>query len=266
MDITKIKQALAQVNADAAFTSVSRRIFAGTLSLGQAWELWDYYLEQGLAPGDLRSCLNRFDWTINRKVGRPGRSKEQVQQDFAAGTKAETTILLQFVAGMEAAGHVVQYRNLGVDNTGSLIMEKRNTGKPDYEVSIDGGPWTPLEIKHSPIFSKCTFKIADLNCYQKFNAWMLLLIDTGYPEKLSNLPSSRWVVLGPDTISSMLTLGQGMYREVGNKPGVQIGPGAKNPAGKRRPIEYNVLFETKPWGDFTSWSGAVNKSIDFKGV
>jgi hypothetical protein len=255
MDTSELLLAtLQELNGEQVFQVVSSRIFDGKMSLEQGWKFWDHYLAKGKNPADLRSILNRFDWSINRGVNKPGRTKEQAEKSFSEGTAAEGVIFSQFLAGMKAAGHTVQYKNSGIDNTGKLIMESRDTSRADYTISIDGGPWEPMEIKHSPVFSKCTFKVADLKGYVRQKANMLLLLDTGYPEKLSTLPSSRWAFLGPETLASFLELDQGNYKEVGGKQGVQLGSNAKDSSGHRRPLEYSLFFEHHPWGDFSKFT------------
>ena len=113
-----------------------------------------------------------------------------------------------FQREMKCRGNVVSFRSHGTDNKGEI--QKKVTCDADYKVTIDGEECL-LDIKNSPVRTKWTFKVHNLEYYVETGAGMLVFWGTG---NLNKDPSSlgttidtentRFGIITPEMIEEML--------------------------------------------------------------
>jgi len=105
------------------------------------------------------------------------RTRKQFKKDIKNRTKKEAYLMRLFQREMKCRGHDVTFRSNGTDNKGEI--QKKVSCDADYKVTIDGVEML-LDIKNSPIHTKWTFKVHNLEYYVKTGAGMLVFWGTGY--------------------------------------------------------------------------------------
>jgi len=141
---------------------------------------------------------------VSIKSRKDHRTRRQFKEDIHNRTKKEGYLMRLFQREMKCRGIAVTYKSNGTDNKGNI--QKEVTCEADYLVTIDGQEQL-LDIKNSPIHSKWTFKVHNLEYYVKTNAGMLVYWGTGYidsdPSKI-NKTETYFGIISSESIAEML--------------------------------------------------------------
>lgn len=132
------------------------------------------------------------------------RSLEEFAKDIKDYTSIERYLIHEvFAAEAQAQGHAIRIEDYGTDNSGDVV--DKSSSKPDYRIVMEKGRYL-VEVKHSPVSYKCTFKVHDLQEYIAQNALILLFYGTGYIKDSGtiNRKTTRWGWITPSAMKRML--------------------------------------------------------------
>ena len=210
---------------------------ANTISI-ELHETLEKYIKENCTGYEYRNASKRKD----------KRTWQEFIEDIKKGTLKEENSMYKFTKDMKGRGHIVRFRDNGIDNTGNIIIAGVVTGVADYKISIDGKSWQKWDIKNNPKTNeKMTFKVKDLHRYVKQNSYMLVCMP------------DFWTVIGPKFIEGLIE-----DWPQGNDPRFAAG----KPSIKIQKIQWelmssNKMFKYYVWGDKKKYTGPSNKKITY---
>lgn len=259
---------LLEMAPEAFLTKIASLHNFNQIDFTEMWKRLDQYVAQSTYGRAMRSLLDRADWYQQRRDGKMGRTPEVFSNDIKRQSHKEHALMEIWRADLMSRGHVCEYEDMGVDNSGQFVRSSKDMSKPDFLVTIDDTT-DPHDMKNGPVIYKATFKTGELKRAIEHDANIILFIGTGFLDKKPPAtwePNSDWfwAVLGKDAIRSLLTLKHRYYPEFGGKKeAVMIGPG-RTKSGDRR-ISFHELFKVYTLGEKVRYEGPSNNFIDFQG-
>jgi hypothetical protein len=184
---------------------------------------------------DKKNLENRLDKTKNQQ----GRTLGKFALQIYDATFREKLLINSWVTMLLEDGHFeeVYIQDNGVDNSGVVLLNVNNS-KPDYILYTKGGTVIPdgshkVELKFAPGFNKLTYKVDNLESYQRYDSYVLTIINVGkmggsgeptHDGSINlNYSLMGWTLFTPEIIRRLLDeLPHQHYFELGNKKAVQI--------------------------------------------
>jgi len=223
------------------FAEVAHRGYMGrTVGRSEYWHIGDHFLNRD------NKHIHHAVWELSYFTKRMDvRSCGRIWTTFHDNTVREKVVLRRWLEGLVRAGLIAGYKIdwKGTDHTGSVVLWPRKaTDEADAVVTVWGSrlAFLPdgenvLEVKFNPGTEKFTFKVCDLDAYDRQKALMLCVSMRGKYRQLGpngklTGPSYKfsddeavWSLFTPDCMRHMLdTLPHQCYEEVGWKLGVQV--------------------------------------------